>query len=108
MPDNIQEINFEKLIHDAIGKKQFRLAVRLSYLLLLKELSIKDLIAWSPEKTNYEYLKEIKSNDIRDQFAQNSLMYEYVWYGDFEIDQDNASKVLAAFQAFTRQIKEQR
>jgi hypothetical protein len=35
-------------------------------------------------------------------------MYEYVWYGDFEIDQDNASKVLAAFQAFTRQIKEQR
>jgi hypothetical protein len=108
LPDNIQEINFDKLIQDAIGKKQFRLAVRLSYLLLLKQLSMKDLIAWSPEKTNHEYLREIKSNSIRDQFAKNSLMYEYVWYGDFEIDQDNYSKVSVSFQDFTRQIKEQK
>jgi hypothetical protein len=106
--DNIQEINFDKLIQDAIDKRQFRLAIRLSYLLLLKELSVKGLIAWSPEKTNYEYLREIKSNSIRDQFAQNSLMYEYVWYGDFEIDQDNFNKVSGGLQAFTRQIKEQK
>jgi hypothetical protein len=107
-PENIQELDFEKLIQDAIRKKHFRLAVRLSYLLILKELTLKGLIIWSPEKTNYEYLREIRENKIRDQFAHNTLMYEYVWYGDFEIDLDNFSKVSAAFQAFTRQIKEHR
>ncbi|HXA01818.1 MAG TPA: DUF4129 domain-containing protein [Cytophagaceae bacterium] len=104
-PENIHEINFDKLIQEAISKQQFRLAVRLSYLLLLKELTIKNLITWSPEKTNYEYLREIKENKTRDQFAHNTLMYEYVWYGDFEINQENFTKVSGAFRAFTEQIK---
>jgi hypothetical protein len=104
-PENIHEINFEKLIQEAISKKQYRVAIRLSYLLLLKELTIKNLIDWSPEKTNYEYLKEIKEIKTREQFARNSLMYEYIWYGDFEIDQDNFSKVKDGFQTFTEQIK---
>jgi hypothetical protein len=108
VPENIHEINFDKLIQEAISKKQYRLAVRLSYLLLLKELTIKNLITWSPEKTNFEYLREIKENSIRDQFAHNSLMYEYVWYGDFEIDQDNFAKVKAGFQTFIEQVKMQR
>jgi len=105
VPENIHEINFEKLIQEAISKKQYRVAIRLSYLLLLKELTIKNLISWSPEKTNYEYLKEIKEIKTREQFAHNSLMYEYIWYGDFEIDQDNFAKVNRGFQTFTDQIK---
>jgi hypothetical protein len=104
-PENIHEINFDKLIQEAISKQQYRLAVRLSYLLILKELTIKNVIVWSPEKTNYEYLGEIKENRIRDQFAHNTLMYEYVWYGDFEINQNNFSKVIDAFRTFTEQIK---
>jgi hypothetical protein len=107
-PENIQELDFDKHIQDAIRKKDFRLAVRLSYLLVLKELTLKGLITWSSEKTNDEYIREIRENKIRDQFAHNTLMYEYVWYGDFEIDLDNFSKISATFQAFTRQIKEQR
>jgi hypothetical protein len=105
VPENIHEINFDKLIQEAISKQQYRLAVRLSYLRLLKELTIKNLIAWSPEKTNHEYLSEIKENKVRDQFAHNSLMYEYIWYGDFEINQDNFNKVSSGFQTFTDQIK---
>ena len=104
-PENIHEINFDKLIQEAISKQQYRLAVRLSYLLVLKELTIKNLIAWSPEKTNYEYLGEIKENKLRDQFAHNSLMYEYIWYGDFNIDQENFAKVSSGFRNFTEQIK---
>jgi hypothetical protein len=103
--ENIHEIDFDKLISEAVARQEYRLAVRLSYLRLLKELTVKNLIAWSPEKTNYEYLRELKENKLRDQFAHNSLMYEYIWYGDFEIDKDNFAKINSGFQTFTEEIK---
>ncbi|MFL5728800.1 MAG: DUF4129 domain-containing protein [Cytophagaceae bacterium] len=105
VPSDIHEINFDKLIQEAIASKKYRLAIRLSYLLLLKELAVKNLISWSPEKTNYDYLRELQAGKLRDEFAHNTLMYEYVWYGDFEIDQDNFTNVSAAFRDFTKQVQ---
>lgn len=102
--ENIHEINFNDLIKEAIVSKNYRTAIRFLYLQGLKSLSDKELILWRPEKTNYEYQKEIHSEEIRKLFQKNTLIYEYIWYGDFKIEEVVFGEALLSFQSFNQKI----
>jgi len=44
------------------------------------------LIEWKPGKSNAEYIREIKLKPIRSTFVSLSRLFDYSWYGGFEID----------------------
>ena len=94
---NIQLVDFEKLISTTIASGQKRLAIRYYYLFLLKKMSDKQLIVWDLEKTNSDYLFEIKNQNQKDNFAYLSYLYNYIWYGEFEIDQNTFDKAVLSF-----------
>jgi len=102
---NIHEMDMDELIKQALEQKQYRRAVRLLYLKSLKELSDKKLIDWSAQKTNSDYLNEIKSAPLKQSFKSNTLIFEYIWYGDFHIDEPLLQKVMKSFDAFINEIK---
>ncbi|TKC07601.1 hypothetical protein [Pedobacter frigoris] len=102
--DNIHEINFNEEIDKAISSGNYRLAVRLLYLLSLKQLNDKSLIHWLPEKTNQTYLSEIKDENNRIQFSTLTRQFEYIWYGEFMISKDNFTLVKNSFEQFNSQI----
>ena len=77
---------YDKLINEAIVGKNYRLAVRYSYLRVLHVLNLKGLIKLSPEKTNYEYVKALAAESYHTEFVNLTLNYEYVWYGHFDIN----------------------
>ena len=52
--DDINLIDFEKMIEEAIAATNFRYAIRLNYLRSLKILSDKEIIIWKIDKTNRE------------------------------------------------------
>lgn len=83
---NLKNIDFEQLIKDTIKSGDYRLAIRYYYLWILKKLSEKSIIDWNPEKTNSDYLYEIKSEALKKDFAYVSYLYNYIWYGEFEVD----------------------
>ena len=94
----IKDKDLPKLIQTAIADENFALAVRYYYLLLLKKLSEKELISWQQEKTNEDYIKEISSNKkLHTDFEKLTYLYDYVWYGEFLIDE---SKFLEAENNF--------
>ncbi len=78
-------VNWEQKIKEALLQKKYRLAVRYHYLSLLKSLSRHKIIAWKSEKTNYDYIREIKNDKIKIDIIELSELYEAVWYGDFPI-----------------------
>lgn len=83
----IHEKDLPQLINNAITNGNYRLAVRYYYLLILKKLSEKELIKWQQEKTNEDYIKEVSKNkELNTDFKEVTLLYDYVWYGDFPID----------------------
>lgn len=82
---NPTKINWDQKIKEALGQKEYRLAVRYHFLSLLKDLSRQKLITWKSEKTNYDYVREIKHDKIKNDFIELSELYEAVWYGDFPI-----------------------
>ena len=84
---NLKDIDFDKLIKDTLKLGDNRLAIRYYYLWILKKMAEKDIIDWNPEKTNSDYLYEIKSNTLKTDFSYVSYLYNYIWYGEFEVDQ---------------------
>jgi len=84
--EDIHTIDYEKMIEQAIANKNFRYAIRLNYLRSLKILSDKELIYWKIDKTNREFLREIKLNNLKSKFEKITNDFESIWYGGFEID----------------------
>lgn len=85
--EDIRKINLDQIIEDAIKQNDFRKAVRYLYLKLLKELDSKGFIAWRINKTNRDYSSELTKKELKPDFKYLSMVYEYVWYGDFAIQQ---------------------
>lgn len=74
------------LIKQALNDQNYRLAIRYYYLLALQQLKQKDLIDWQVQKTNHDYIYEIKNESIRKQFSTITRIYDFIWYGSFELD----------------------
>ncbi|WP_167852068.1 DUF4129 domain-containing protein [Hymenobacter elongatus] len=82
--EDIHALDFDTLIAEAETTGNYRLAVRLGYLLVLKQLSDHTLIEWQPEKTNHDFLRELKASSLRAAFRELTQQFEYVWYGEQE------------------------
>lgn len=102
--ENLTEINFDKLISDAISNKDYRLATRYLYLSSLKNLTNNDIIEWHYDKTNSDYIKEIKDNSVKTLFKRISYIYDYVWYGEFPIDEDGFKTNTSDFNKLKKAI----
>jgi hypothetical protein len=90
--ENIEQIDFENLISKALKEQNYRLATRYLYLKSLKSLANKQVIEWHYEKTNSDYLNEIKDSQLKTLFKRVSYIYDYVWYGEFPIDEESFNK----------------
>lgn len=95
--ENIHEMDFETLVKEATTAGNYRLAVRLLYLWALKLLTDANHVTWVPGKTNYDYLREIKSSDLKNGFRQLSYYFEYAWYGNFSVTPELFKKVSGLF-----------
>lgn len=90
---DIHAINYDSQIQSALQASDYRLAVRLWFLRSLKEMTDRDLINWKIDKTNSDYYYELSGSGLQQQFGRVSLIYDYIWYGDFEVDEMGYRKV---------------
>ena len=98
--NDINKINFNKLIEEAISKKDFRKAVRLHFLQLLKGLAEHNVIKWQIDKTNSDYSMELLNTRYSKLFNELAISYEFIWYGDFHLDEPNFRKAIEKFKEF--------
>jgi hypothetical protein len=101
---NIKNVDFEKLIQSTIKSGEKRLAIRYYYLWLLKKMSVKEIIVWDIEKTNSDYLYEIKNPKLKDDFAYTSYLYNNIWYGEFDLDDVTFDKAKTTFDKTIKSI----
>lgn len=103
--ENDLEHNYDKLISDAVSQKNYRLAIRLLFLKNLKILSDREMIVWDKKKTNNNYIYEISDGELRKKYAQNSLIFDYVWYGEFEIDEADYAIIHQQYDEFYKNVR---
>lgn len=95
---NLHLIDFEKLIAQTLNSGEQRLSIRYYYLWLLKKMAANGIIDWDIEKTNSDYLYEIKKQATKDKFEYLSYIYNNIWYGEFDLDNDTFVKAKNAFE----------
>ncbi|MEJ8819509.1 DUF4129 domain-containing protein [Lacibacter sp. H407] len=100
------EIYLDQQLNEAIRNKNYRLAIRFLYLQSLSRLAEKGWLQLSPDKTNYQYVRELAKPQLKQSFARITLHYEYAWYGDFNIAADVFEPVKQEFDQFHQSIKQ--
>lgn len=101
----IKNEDIQALIHKALAAKNYRLAIRYSYLHSLQLMSDKELIDWQMQKTNHDYLAEIEKPDLQKSFSRITRIYDYIWYGDFAIDEAKYQKAETVFLQLQKMLK---
>lgn len=104
--EDITSTNWEELSQQAIKAGDMRLAVRYSYMWLLRLLQQENLISYRIDKTNYDYYAELNDSQYKQPFRQLSRQYEYVWYGQYPISDTAFSGYLDQFNKIKNQLQQ--
>jgi hypothetical protein len=102
--DDIFAINYNTEIDKAIKAGNYRLAVRLLFLRLLRGMSEKNIIQYTHDRTNLDYLLQVHHAPWYQQFFRITRNYEYVWYGQFDIDHAKFDTINKDFDSLERQL----
>jgi hypothetical protein len=83
--ENIFDINFDEAIANAVKAGDLRMAVRYTYLQLLKELSEKNIIQYTQQRPDSDYVMQLFGRSYYQQFFRITRNFEYAWYGGFHV-----------------------
>ncbi|MCF4101839.1 DUF4129 domain-containing protein [Gillisia sp. M10.2A] len=97
--------NISQLIQEAITAGNLRLAIRYYYLQLIRTLNKKAEIKYEFQKTNSEYLQEIKHLNSKEQIKKAMRIYDFIWYGNFPISENHFHQAQLHFEQLERTLK---
>jgi hypothetical protein len=103
--EDIENADLPDFIRQALANEQYALAIRLYYLAALKELSLRKDIRWKKDKTNLDYLREMRSSEHYSSFKSLTAIFERVWYGERMLDREGFQQLEPDFQLFINQLK---
>ena len=102
--EDIYAINYQKELSRAEAAGNYRLAIRLMFLKLLKNMSEKKVIRYQQDKTNFDYLSQLQQTKYYNGFFRVTRFYEYSWYGNFEVQPSVYERVKNDFNQFENEI----
>ncbi|MCO5239087.1 MAG: hypothetical protein M9904_03435 [Chitinophagaceae bacterium] len=95
--ENIFTVNLQAASNQAAAEGNYRLAIRFSYLHLLKIFSLHNLISYSASTTNNEYLASLYTQPYYRDFFQVMRSYEYTWYGNLPVSREQYESIREMF-----------
>jgi hypothetical protein len=104
LEDNLPEAELENPLRQAVEAGDYALAIRLHYLAILKELTLKKHIRWKREKTNGEYLRELSGSSLFAPVQEVTLIFERIWYGKVALGGDDFFPLEMKFKKLLSQI----
>lgn len=103
--ETFKKQSFQDLVVQAKRKGENQKVVRYYYLWILQRMSQKEIIAWHPDKTNWDYYMEIKDGELQNAFAEASYFFNYVIYGGFIVEEKDLDKMEQVMQSIMKKIK---
>jgi len=104
--ERIHESDLDSFIQNALAQKDYPLAIRLYYLVAIKELSLNQHIHWKKDKTNRDYQIELHDSPLSSPFRQLTVVFERVWYGEVNLASKDFLQVQPAFEQFIQSARQ--
>ncbi|RYY40508.1 MAG: DUF4129 domain-containing protein [Chitinophagaceae bacterium] len=79
--EDIFNRDYDKEVARALAAQDYRLAIRLRYLQLLRELSDRNIIQYRAGATNGVYVSQLWGSAYYTDFFRATRTFEYAWYG---------------------------
>jgi hypothetical protein len=98
--EQLRNVGFQNQIKTAEDAGNFRLAIRLWYLWIIKKASDKALIKFHIKKTNSDYCKEMaasSSPSSSDLFKKCTDYYNRVWFGEVQLTETQYLSIKESF-----------
>jgi len=102
--ERIHEVNLDDLFGRFVAGGEYNLALRMSFLMIIKILSEQKLIKWEKQKTNWEYHGELEDFDLRTGFGSMINTFERIWYGEQVITEPEFHYIEAEFNQFKSRL----
>jgi len=102
--DEIEDENLDEKVQAAIVAKDYRKAVRYLYFKSLRQLDQKGWIRYHAQATNYDYINQVSRYPVAQDFNFLTQVYEYVWYGGFDLTEEQFGIVHSNFQKMNKAI----
>jgi hypothetical protein len=102
---NIEDDNLDEKINKAIDQHEHRMAVRFMYLKALRLLNDRQWIRFHAQATNYEYVNQMSGHKMSEEFRFLTRIYDYVWYGEFTLTNEQFELVHKNFLHFYNAVK---
>jgi hypothetical protein len=101
---NIEDEKLDEKIQKTTDEKNYRMAVRYMYLKALQLLNEKQWIHFHAEATNDEYVNQLRGHKLGTEFGFLTRVYDYVWYGEFTLTDEQFNIVNNNFRQFYKGV----
>ena len=101
---NLQKADLEGFARHALDKQDYKLAIRLYYLQIIKILNQNKLIKWKRDKTNNEYIREMRPSTYFKDFRSITRLFERVWYGDVNVQEKEFEQLRPKFLTLIQEL----
>lgn len=95
--------NLQQLLETAIINRDYRLATRLLYLQTLQFLSERQHLQLDAKATNKDYIEQMRKSHSGNEFRKLTRIYEYAWYGEYPLSDDQFELIKNSFTRFINQ-----
>lgn len=102
--ENLDESDLERFLRKSLEAGDYKIAVRILYLSLIQQLHQRRWIEWKKDKTNRDFLKEMRSRENYADFRDLTLAFEIVWYGDTDVSHKDFEMLKRHFDLYNNKI----
>jgi hypothetical protein len=105
---NLEAIDDREKLHDLLKKaieyKNYGLAVRIRFVLLIRLMDERQLLKFRINKTNRHYIQDVGMHEVRNDFVRIVRLFERIWYGSREISEVEFASINQLFDRFSSKI----
>ena len=101
---DLPESELDRYLAEAIRSGDYALAIRIYYLQALQQLQRASLIQWKKDKTNREYLRDLRDTPYARDFSRLTLIFEKVRYGAYAPERGEFAFLERDFQSFLQSL----
>ncbi len=106
LPTEIPKTELELLLEEALQHEDYREAIRVYFIYVIRGLVNKNYISWEKEKTNFSFLSEMRGNPHFESFEKCVSVYEIVWYGERQLNKMEFQQVEPRFKNLVKKLDE--
>ena len=104
LDDRFYDMDLESLLNKAVSDKNWAMAIRIRFLMVLKKLIDQDQISWHKDLTNRQIAWQIRPLESRNDFFDLVGHFEKVWYGDIQVTSEYYQKISPRFEDYKGSI----